>query len=179
MNQDPRPIDYEGVKYGNPELDKMPPDPVANPFIAQQEMLNLQMPDHRRAVNVVGAIDQRPESKKGFDSSPLGTSPDTSETKIRGKNQQSGMRKDVLGPAPHDIMDDDQYTNEMDNIEEPVPIDHDSYMEDPGREVQNYENFESFEERKDKFNLEDALEIEKHLLKISESLRKQEDPTAN
>ena len=48
-----------------------------------------------------------------------------------------------------------------------------------GRAVQNYENFESFEERKDKFNLEDALEIEKHLLKICESLRKQEDPTGN
>jgi len=46
-------VNYSGGKYSSP----------LNPLQAKQELANLQMPNHRKAVNITSGQDQRPESK--------------------------------------------------------------------------------------------------------------------
>jgi len=38
------------------------------------------------------------------------------------------MRKDVLGPPPTENMKEEEYVNEMEGVEEPVPLDNEPYF---------------------------------------------------
>lgn len=80
-----------------------------NPFMMNQELLKLQMPDHRNAIGAgVAGPEGRPESKKGFDITPMGTA----SQENNGARAGHAMR--VRKETPE--------VNDMDDVEEPVPL---------------------------------------------------------
>lgn len=110
-----------------------------NPFLANQELLKLQIPDHRGAVGAIASNSQnpneRPESKKGFDITPLGTAQEGNGTRADNKNK---MR--MRGATD---MDD------MAEVDEPVPLDHEPFFgESPAHTREEFQNYENFEEQK-------------------------------
>jgi hypothetical protein len=135
--------------------------PNHNPFMVDEELLKLQMPDHRGSV-VTSTENKRPESKKGFDINAL----DHVET------SNSGIRQNPTRTA-YDS-DKDQIDEMTGEIDEPEAFENEPYFGQPPEMEQH-----RYEENKanNNINLEDAIEIEKQITKISESLRSEIDPT--
>lgn len=92
-------------------------DTKDNPFAINEELRNLQMPDHRKAVNPLAANnDVRPESKKGHDLVAL----------EHHNGESNGYRRENLNRTNYTANNEEM--GQIDEIEEPIPFDHEPYF---------------------------------------------------
>lgn len=121
--KEPEPLSYSKKKYDEDVPFLVKPSEKNNPFLVNQELLNLQMPDHRKAVNPIALannVETRPESKKGFETNAL-DHPETSS---------AGMRKEALNRTTYTNQKDER--DEMDDIDDPTPLDNEPFF-GPGK----------------------------------------------
>lgn len=121
--KEPEPLSYSKKRYDEDVPFLVKPFEKKNPYLINQELLNLQMPDHRTAVNPIALAnpaEARPESKKGFETNAL-DHPETSS---------AGMRKEALNRTTYTNPKDER--DEMDDIDAPTPLDNEPFF-GPGK----------------------------------------------